>query len=58
LCTNWIFNVITMKYTGKWWDNPKRSEKEREAASYVATAFVWLLMAISTIILLANTVQI
>ena len=25
-----------MKYTGKWWDNPKRGEDERRVASFMA----------------------
>ena len=35
-----------MKYTGKWWDNPKRSEEEREVAHWAATTLTVLLVVI------------
>ena len=35
-----------MKYTGKWWDNPKRGEDERRVAYGVAQALGWLTILI------------
>jgi len=41
-----------MKYTGKWWDNPKRSEKEREVMSIVLGAFYFFIITLTLIVLL------
>ena len=30
-----------MKYTGKWWDNPNRTEIERKTASFAVNALIW-----------------
>jgi len=30
-----------MKYTGKWWDNPDRSEIERRTASFAVKGLIW-----------------
>ena len=41
-----------MKYTGKWWDNPKRTEREREVASGIASALTALLIAMALLYLI------
>ena len=41
-----------MKYTGKWWDNPKRGEDERRVAYGVAQVLGWLIILIVIINLL------
>ena len=43
-----------MKYTGKWWDNPRRSEDERQVASMMAKLLTGLLVILGALVLISN----
>ena len=43
-----------MKYTGKWWDNPKRNEQEREVASFMYKTLIGIFVVFSILILLVG----
>jgi hypothetical protein len=43
-----------MKYTGKWWDNPRRNEDERQVASMMAKLLTGLLVILGVLVLISN----
>ena len=43
-----------MKYTGKWWDNPDRSDQERPVAQAVARSLIFIVALVLTLILLTG----
>jgi hypothetical protein len=43
-----------MKYTGKWWDNPNRSERERVVAYWSNVVLNWMIGIVIGIVIIAN----
>jgi hypothetical protein len=42
-----------MKYTGKWWDNPRRSEEDRDVAVIMVRILGGLVFVIGLLMLLS-----